>query len=171
MKKILVTSLLFVTTTAYAELAPVTRVEPIIRNEPVMVEHNSCNHHPVHAHQQSSGGAIGAINDTIFGSTGGLVGAVVGGVVGNQIGGGTGRQVARVAGVVIGAKMGDEYSRSHNQPPAIFQARCATSYSNELQQVVVGYNVTYIFDGKVQTTVLPYNPGSYVNVQRTNVVR
>jgi len=183
MKKTVVASLLLVSAAVHAELAPVTHVEPIIRNEPVTVAQNSCNQQPVYSQQhQSSGGVIGAINDTVFGSTGGLVGAVVGGAIGNQIGGGTGREVARIAGVVIGAKMGDDYSRSrqsreivvgdyHHQSQPVYQTRCMTSYSNQLQQIVVGYNVTYILDGRVRTTALPYNPGSYVNVQRTTVIR
>lgn len=172
MKKSLAVTLMLVAGVANAELAPVVRSEPIIRNEPVMVARNTCQQQPVYEQSRSSGGAIGAVNDTIFGSTGGLVGAVVGGVIGNQVGGGSGRDVARIAGVVIGAKMGDEYSRE-NEPRHVagYRAPCGTSYSNEIQQVVTGYKVTYILDGRTRTAVLPYNPGSHVNVERTVTVR
>lgn len=125
-----------------AQTVPVVSVEPIVRNEVVTVHSQTC-------HQ-----AIDNSNS--------IVGGIVGGIIGSQIGQ---DESTRRAMTGVGAIIGSQAV----QPGYV--TRCSPSYSQQTVPTVVGYNVTYIFNGVRHSTVMSYNPGSHVTVQPSHTVR
>lgn len=170
MKKSITLLLTAISATAIAaERAPVKNVEPIVRNEIARGPVQNCTQVPVQR-RNSPGGAIGNLSDSIFGSTSGLTGAVIGGVIGHQIGKGRGQDLATGVGVIIGSQIGDKESQREPGDVA-YQTRCTTEYRDHLVPTIVGYRVTFVYNGREETTVLNYNPGQYVTVERPIVVR
>ena len=130
------------------QTVPVQSVEPIIRNEPVTVHMQSC--------QQVANVVLGA-------SVGAIVGGVVGGIIGSQVGRSNDtRRMMTGVGAIIGSQV-------VNSPS--YHTRCAPTYHQQAVPTVVGYNVTYVVDGVLQSTVMNYNPGSHITIQRNYTVR
>jgi uncharacterized protein YcfJ len=126
-----------------AQTVPVQSVEPIIRNEVVTVHTQQC--------QQ------------VVSQNNSIVGGVIGGLIGSQIGRDQDtRRIMSGVGAIIG-------SQAANSPT--YNTRCAPTYHQQAVPTVVGYNVTYVVDGIQQSTVMSYNPGSHVTVQRNYTVR
>jgi uncharacterized protein YcfJ len=99
-------------------------------------------------------------------AAGAVLGAVVGAVIGHQIGHGRGRDAATAAGAVIGAGIGHREAQRNNGPPGQYTVqRCETRYSDEWQERVDGYRVTYLYNGRRQVTELPYRPGDRIRVR------
>ncbi|HVY06419.1 MAG TPA: glycine zipper 2TM domain-containing protein [Burkholderiales bacterium] len=94
-----------------------------------------------------------------------LIGGVTGGLLGNTIGRGNGRVAATVVGAMVGAVVGDNIANRDNQPVAVTRPveRCQTVQS--YRQVLTGYQVTYNYNGRNTTVVLPYDPGPRVPVE------
>lgn len=128
---------------AAVQTVPVQSVEPIIRNEVVTVHTQQCQRV---ASQDNS-----------------IVGGVIGGLIGSQIGHDQDtRRIMTGVGAIIGTQVA-------NSPT--YNTRCAPTYHQQAVPTVVGYNVTYVVDGIRQSTVMSYNPGSHVTIQRNYTVR
>jgi len=125
------------------QTVPVQSVEPIIRNEAVTVHTQSC--------QQ-----VASYDNSI-------VGGVVGGLIGSQVGRSNDtRRIMTGVGAIIGTQVVSSPS---------YHTRCAPTYHQQAVPTVVGYNVTYVVDGVLQSTVMNYNPGSHITIQRNYTVR
>lgn len=113
----------------------------------VAVPQSQCNDEPALVQQPPSG-------------VGSLLGAVVGGVVGNQFGSGAGRAAATGLGAVAGSVVGNNIESANNPPAATTVRRCRTvsRYENRL----VGYDVTYEYNGQRYTTRMAQDPGSRI---------
>jgi uncharacterized protein YcfJ len=99
-------------------------------------------------------------------SAGGIVlGGVTGGLLGNTIGRGNGRVASTVVGAVIGAAVGDHLANRDNVTVAVTRPvqRCQTVQS--YRQVLTGYQVTYNYNGRNTTILMPYDPGPSVPVE------
>jgi uncharacterized protein YcfJ len=132
-----------VVVSAAIQTVPVQSVEPIIRNEVVTVHTQQC--------QQ------------VISENNSIVGGVIGGIIGSQIGRSEDtRRVMTGVGAIIG-------SQAANSPT--YNTRCAPTYHQQAVPTVVGYNVTYVVDGIRQSTVMSYNPGSHVTIQRNYTAR
>jgi len=128
---------------AAVQTVPVVSVEPIVRNEVVTVHTQQC--------QQ-----VASYDNSI-------VGGVIGGLIGSQIGrDDSTRRVMTGVGAIIG-------SQAVSSPS--YNTRCAPTYHQQAVPTVVGYNVVYVVDGVQQSTVMRYNPGSHVTIQRNYTVR
>jgi len=128
---------------AAVQTVPVQSVEPIVRNEVVTVHTQQC--------QQ------------VVSQNNSIVGGVIGGLIGSQIGHSEDtRRIMTGVGAIVG-------SQTANSPT--YNTRCAPTYHQQAVPTVVGYNVTYVVDGIRQSTVMSYNPGSHVTVQRNYAVR
>lgn len=128
---------------AAVQTVPVHSVQPIIRNEVVTVHTQQC--------QQ-----VASQNNSI-------VGGVLGGLIGSQIGRNEdSRRIMTGVGAIIG-------SQAANSPT--YNTRCAPTYHQQAVPTVVGYNVTYVVNGMLQSTVMSYNPGSHVTIQQNYTVR
>jgi len=96
-----------------------------------------------------------------------LIGGVAGGLLGSQVGKGNGKVAAAAAGAAIGAIVGDRLSeRRAGGSDEYYERevrRCRMV--DHWESRIVGYRVTYEYQGHLYTTVLPYDPGPRLPVQ------
>ena len=102
--------------------------------------------------------------------TGTVIGGVAGGVLGNQIGKGTGKTLATVGGAAGGAYVGNQVQKSMQKSDVATTTKrsCKTVYDKT--QKVVGYDVTYRFEGKEGVVRTTFKPGSTLPVKDGQVV-
>ena len=145
----------------FYDSAKVTRVTP--RMERVVTPEEQCYTQtervaPARRNNSGSNGVGGAV-----------IGGIAGALLGNQVGGGNGRTAATAAGAIGGAIVGNNLSnRSNNdddydEPVDRKVRRCETV--NREEQRVNGYNVTYLYQGKSFTTVMPRKPTGSIRLE------
>lgn len=94
-----------------------------------------------------------------FGDKDGMVvGAIVGGLIGNQVGGGDGRRLATVAGAVGGGYAGREIDRRHQGGRVTTEDQRVCHTETRQKSSVVGYEVSYTLDGRVQSRRMSKKP-------------
>jgi uncharacterized protein YcfJ len=138
----------------------VTDVEPVYREVQVVTPEKTCwtsgGHSPggyvTHRRHQQSYTPV-------------IAGAIVGGVLGNQVGKGRGRDVATVAGALLGGSIGHDLSyttrhHDHHRPQRHCEITENVSYRNEL----IGYDVTYRYQGRLFTLFMDHKPGKFVDL-------
>lgn len=99
-----------------------------------------------------------------------VIGGIAGAVLGNQIGGGNGRTAATAGGAIAGAIIGDRVGNSNqSNGPAYSGApverqvrRC--SISNQTEERIAGYDVTYKYHGRTYGTTMPTMPSDTILV-------
>lgn len=103
-------------------------------------------------------------------ATGTVLGGVAGGLLGSAIGGGTGKKVATVAGVAAGAYAGNQVQKNMQERDVVTstETRCRTV--NERSEKVVGYDVTYRYEGKEGTVRMSHDPGGRIPVRDGQLV-
>lgn len=127
-------------------------------------------------HGSTAATAAGAVAGTIAGDrvanpdenrsmTGAVVGGVAGAILGSQVGGGSGNKAATAAGAIAGTLIGDRIANPAT-PRTERVERCREVET--MREVIKGYEVTYLYDGREFTTTLPYKPGRTLRV-RVNV--
>lgn len=98
-----------------------------------------------------------------------IVGAVIGGALGNAMGHSrTNKRVGTAVGAVIGGSIGaDIGSHSHSSTVEYrSQKVCETRHRHvEREQQLVGYNVTYLYDGEYFTTFTESHPGNRIRLR------
>ena len=99
-------------------------------------------------------------------SPGGIIlGGVTGGLLGNTIGRGNGRVASTVVGAMIGAVVGDHIANRNNEAVAVTRPTQRCQIVDGYRQVLTGYQVTYNYNGRNTTVVMPYDPGARVPVE------
>ena len=98
-------------------------------------------------------------------AAGAVIGGIAGGLIGHQIGSGRGNTAATIAGTIGGAAVGNEIARRQGDDERTVE-RCRT-VSGGYDERVVGYDVTYRFQGREFNARLPYDPGSEMPVNVT----
>ena len=98
---------------------------------------------------------------------GAAMGAIAGGAIGNQIGGGSGKAAATILGIFGGAILGDKIEGAPVPQTQTVQS-CTTQ--NMIENRVIGYNVTYEFNGKQYNVQMPHDPGSTVKLNVSPVM-
>lgn len=138
--------------TDYTDSAPVVASVPVYQtvNEP----QQQCWTESVTSYEQrrrSPGGAI--------------LGGITGGLLGSTVGKGNGRVASAAVGAAVGALVGDHLGNRDNGAVAVSRPiqRCHTVES--YRQVLTGYQVTYYYNGRNRTVVLPYDPGARVPIE------
>ena len=88
-----------------------------------------------------------------------VLGGVAGALLGNQIGGGNGKKVATVVGAAGGAYAGNQVQKGMQErdTDSATETRCKTV--NVRSEKLVGYDVTYTYNGKQDMVRMSYNPG------------
>lgn len=136
----------------FHDRAKVVATAPIYErvNEPRRECWTEYQRRAVHRDDNNTGGAI--------------LGAVVGGLVGSTVGKGDGRVAAAAVGAATGAVIGDRWD-GDTGPRYVERPveRCRTV--NNYHQEIVGYNVTYRYNGRHYTTRMPYDPGEWLDLQ------
>lgn len=96
-----------------------------------------------------------------------LMGAIVGGALGSTIGKGDGRKAATAIGAYIGYQAGKDSRQQHEPNQTMTEYRmmnkCHVKFKAETVQD--GYVVTYQYNGKIETTILPYRPGKVLEIE------
>ncbi len=133
-----------------AEMGRVVDKVQIVREEPVSQQ--VCQTENVQVPAQRSG-------------AGAVVGGIAGGLLGNTVGRGSGNAAATVIGAVTGAVVGDRIDNADRAPSVQSVQRCSTERT--MQDVVIGYRVTYEYAGRRYTTRLAQDPGEWVPVTVT----
>lgn len=101
-------------------------------------------------------------------AAGSVVGGIAGAILGNQIGGGNGRTVATAGGAIVGAIIGDRVANNNPNPayggnPVERQVR-RCSISNQTEERIAGYDVTYQYQGRSYVTTMQNMPGDAIMV-------
>lgn len=112
-------------------------------------------------------------------SNGTVLGAVVGGALGNLAGHGDGRRAATIAGAVIGGSIGHSVDRDHRYRGRTYdQGRYDSGYgyngiAGQCSSVgrygrdgrVIGYDVSFEYNGRVHHTTTSHHPGNTIRVR------
>jgi len=93
-----------------------------------------------------------------------VLGGITGGFLGSTIGDGNGQIAAAAAGAVIGALIGNNADQRNTSSVAIPQQVQRCQLVDHYRKGITGYKVTYNYNGRNSTTVLPYDPGQQVKV-------
>jgi uncharacterized protein YcfJ len=98
------------------------------------------------------------------GRGGSIIGGIAGGLLGNQVGGGHGRTAATAAGAIAGAIVGDRVENNNGavvteQP--VQRCRMVDNWQSRTN----GYAVTYEYQGRTYTNVMPYDPGQRLRLR------
>lgn len=126
------------------DLARVVHVEPVVERVRYSVPVEHCrDEHSV----RREGSASGAI-------VGGVVGAMVGSAVGKD------RGAATVGGALLGAAIGSSVA-SDGRSRHVVRQHCEVRHETRWDEKVVGYRVTYVYNGRRDVTRLSYDPGRY----------
>lgn len=159
------------------DYARVVDVEPILRHVRVTTPRRECwmetrhDYEPRYEPQRVGGPPRGAAGSMILGG-------IIGAAIGNQVGSGDGRRAATVAGAIIGSAIGHDkadrrnggyYGNNGYREARPYEVeRCDVRYDEDYEERIDGYRVTYVYNGREQTTRLPYDPGDRIRV-RVNV--
>lgn len=144
--------------------ATVVDVDPIVDSNRRPVSRDVCYDEPV---ERYNPGYTARRDST--GST--LLGAVIGGALGNTVGKGDGRKAATIAGALIGGSIGHENSRRRGDYyqegyyETDYQTRCRTETEYRGSDEVVGYDVTYRYNGRTYHTTMDHHPGNRLRVR------
>lgn len=93
---------------------------------------------------------------------GAVAGALIGGLAGNAIGGGAGRALATGLGVVAGAITGNNIEAANTPPRLSSGVVCQNASRSENR--VIGYDVTYEYQGQRYQARVPQDPGARIAV-------
>lgn len=153
-------------TAAYAEIvqAPVVYKSPITDTTKVVTGYTTqCNKERIYDNRRKEGSVFDGAGNALKGDANSLVGAVIGGVVGSQFGGGNGKTAMTVLGTIVGSNIGNGTSKE--APHSRVVTVCDDVPTVEYQKRVVGWDVTYSFEGKHYNVRLAEDPGSHVTIE------
>lgn len=131
--------------------APVTDVRPIYRDVAVDVPRDSCRVETVAYRERQRGG------DSFQGTVvGGLIGAAIGKEIGHS-------GHATAAGGLIGAAIGNDIAGG-NRTVTRYEDRevCTTHYRTRYERQLVGYQVSYLYGGRIYHTETRHHPGDRI---------
>ncbi len=102
-------------------------------------------------------------NDGYESHTPKILGAIVGAAVGNEFGSGRGKDLATVAGAVLGGSIGKDVQESNARKQGsriVYEKRCALVDRFHTEERLLGYDVTYRYNGHTYSTFTDNDPGS-----------
>jgi uncharacterized protein YcfJ len=149
------------------DYARVTQVEPRLREVRVSVPRREC--------YEDAGEDLAYRQVGERPAAGGMIiGGLIGAVIGHQIGYGHERALGTVAGAVIGSAIGRDAATQRRDggsygysPRGQGGERCETRYTEQVEQRIDGYRVSYSYRDRNYQTVLPYDPGERLRVRVT----
>lgn len=149
------------------DVARVVSVDPIIEYVDEPVSREVCWNEPVERYEPEYRYQRSTANHRA-GAT--MLGAIIGGALGNTVGHGDGRRAATIAGAVIGGAIAHDAShrgRYRDVGGRYVQAqeqRCDTRTEYQPQERVVGYDVSYDYNGRIYRTRSDHHPGDTIRV-------
>lgn len=95
-----------------------------------------------------------------------IFGAIIGGALGNELGHHkSNKRVGTVVGAVLGATVAADISRNRSGSHYETVDRCEVQQRQEWRDEIVGYDVSYRYQGEIYHTRLPYNPGREIEIE------
>lgn len=99
-----------------------------------------------------------------------ILGMVIGGALGNAVGNNSSsRKVGTVVGAVLGGSVARDISRANDARRSTVyvdtEERCRTVYNTRQEEKLVGYDVSYRYNGVERTVRMPEDPGATVRVR------
>jgi len=98
-----------------------------------------------------------------------VVSTILGGAIGNAVGhGSSNRRVGAVLGAVLGHSIGRDIMRRNERPSSReYQTvqRCETVYQQHEEERLVGYQVTYLYNGEEYSVRTNTDPGDEIRVR------
>jgi len=142
------------------EFAPVLSSTPIYRVVEVNVPRQECWQEEVVRQQPYRSES----------ATPGLLGMVIGGALGNAVGSHKSNQrVGAVVGAILGGSIARDIARSNAATSAGVVVdtveRCRTVSAARQEEKLVGYDVSYSYNGSEYTVRMPEDPGQTVRVR------
>jgi len=136
----------------YGDYGRVVDARPIYRRVAVEVPREYCGVRTVAREEYRR-------DSDSFGGT--VVGGLVGAAIGHEIG--NGRGGATAVGGLIGASIGNDASKGRTVRYRDEEV-CRTEYRTEYQQRIVGYDVSYSYQGRMYQTHTDRHPGDRIAV-------
>lgn len=133
--------------------ARVSRVEPIVEVVQIPQQRREC------WDEEVSGVSRRHSTDGM------LVGAIIGGVIGHNVGNRHNRDTNSAIGSVIGATIGHNSDRSHSEPYSYIEQRCSVTTDYMEEERILGYRVSYHYQGEHYTTRMDRDPGHFVQLR------
>lgn len=98
-----------------------------------------------------------------------VVSTIIGGAIGNAVGSGkSNKRVGAVVGAVLGHSIGRDIVRSERRASVreyeVVQ-RCETAYQQREEERLVGYQVTYLYNGEEYTVRTDSDPGDQIRLR------
>ncbi len=99
-----------------------------------------------------------------------LVSAILGGALGNAVGNGkSNKRVGAVVGAVLGHSIGRDIVRNNRNRSGIREyetvQRCETAYELRAEERLMGYQVTYLYNGKEYSIRTDSDPGDEIRLR------
>ncbi len=99
-----------------------------------------------------------------------LLGMVIGGALGNAVGNNnSARKVGTVVGAILGGSIAKDISRANDARRSTVyvetEERCRTVYNTREEEKLVGYDVSYRYNGIERTVRMPEDPGTTVRLR------
>lgn len=157
----------------YTDYARVVNAQPVYRSVSRQIPRQECHIESV-SYQEANPHYQG--NKSYHSGTPMILGGLIGGAIGHKAGH---HKKAKNAGAVVGALLGgsigrDLYSRSQRnqqqnyEPQTITRYRdeevCQTRYHTEFEEVLDGYDVNYVYQGRNYFTRMKRDPGRDLRV-------
>lgn len=134
----------------YGDYGRVVDARPIYRQVAIEVPRESCRVQTVARESRNGDSFAGTV-------VGGLVGAAIGHEIGN------GRGSATAVGGLIGASIGNDASSGRTVRYRDEEV-CRTQYRTEYEQRIIGYDVSYSYNGRIYQTRTDRHPGDRIAV-------
>lgn len=139
------------------DYARVIEATPVYEDVPHRVPIQSCQIQHGHSHKPSRP-AHNSLAPVI-------VGGVIGGTVGHAIGSNhDNKQIGLIAGSIIGATIGANINSGDSHYQHHPERDCSTTYRIEYEQVLVGYDVMYPYQGNRYHTHTKHHPGKRIRL-------
>nr|WP_276583832.1 glycine zipper 2TM domain-containing protein [Pseudomonas sp. RIT-PI-AD] len=95
-----------------------------------------------------------------------VLGAVAGGLLGSQVGGGSGKKIATVAGAVGGGYAGNQVQGNMQSRDTYTTTETRCSTVQDTSEKLVGYDVKYQLNGKVDQVRMDHDPGAQIPLNK-----
>ncbi len=94
-----------------------------------------------------------------------ILGAIIGGAIGNAVGHNkTNKRVGTFAGALLGGSIAKDMNRNRAVERRII-TQCETTNVQRAEERVIGYRVTYHYQGKTYTTRMKRDPGNSLRIR------
>lgn len=129
----------------FYDYGSVNSVTPIFETVEQRIPRSSCSHNSHGRHSSNS-------------ATPAIIGGIIGAAIGNELGHNKrNKQVGAVAGGILGASIGSDLKGSGH--------RCVTQYDIEYHEQVVGFDVSYNYQGRTYYTKTTEHPGNRIQLK------